>query len=157
MRYSLNTIQSMMLALIPTDYKTEIAEDMDLVELGVIEMAAALGKELSIETETTEKEVNGELISVDTKYVSEDLSISEAYLASYFSYRDYLLRLKDEFNRDAINFKTLTFEIKSLEKRPEAINDTLYQVNRYLTNYINQAKGSTAILGKTKKFGGRRR
>lgn len=156
MRYSLNQIQSMMLALIPTDYKTEIAEDMDLVELGCIEMAAALGKELFFETESTEKTVDGETVIIETKYVSEDLTISEAYLASYFAYRDYLLRLKDELNRDAINFKTLTFEIKSLEKRPEAINDTLYQVNRYLNNYINQAKGSTAILGKTKKFGAKR-
>lgn len=145
----------MMLALIPNDYKTDIASDIDLVELGVIEMGAALGKEIEFISEITqEPDEDGELVEKETKYVSADLTISEAYLASYFSYRAYLLRLKDEFNRDAINFKTLTFEIKSLEKRPEAINDTLYQINRYLTNYVAQAKGADAILGTVVQFGG---
>lgn len=148
-------VKSLMLALIPDNYKTEISEDISLVERGIIEMSVALSIDILINYETTTEEVDGELVEVKTPIsCTPTLTANQAYLASYYAYRAYLLKLKDEFNRDAINFKTLTFEIKSLEKRPEAINDTLYQVNRYLTGVIDQVNGSSCVLGKVVQFGG---
>ena len=153
----LTVIMNMMLSLIPNDYKTDIAEDMDLVERGLVEMSVALNKDIVINY--TEKTiVDEETWESTTKKVAISctpaLSLPEQYLASHYAYRAYLMRLKDEFNRDAINFKTLTFEIKSLEKRPEAINDSLYTLNRYINNVIAQTKGSDALLGRITQFGG---
>lgn len=154
----LTSIMDMMLALIPNDYKTEIAENIDLVERGLVEMAIALGMDISIDYEE-QTEVDENTGDVTTKTVpttcSPALSLQQMYLASHFAYRAYLMKLKDEFNRDAINFKTLTFEIKSLEKRPEAINDSLYTLNRYINDVIAQAQGSSAILGQISQFGGK--
>ena len=148
-------VKSLMLALIPDNYKTEIAEDVSLVERGIIEMSVALSLDLLINYETTTEENNGEVVEVKVPVsCTPALTVDQAYLASYYAYRAYLLKLKDEFNRDAINFKTLTFEIKSLEKRPEAINDTLYQVNRYLGSVVDQAKGAGCVLGRVVQFGG---
>lgn len=153
----LTVIMNMMLSLIPNDYKTDIAEDMDLVERGLVEMSVALNKDIIINY--TEKTiVDEETWESTTKKVATSctpaLTLPEQYLASHYAYRAYLMRLKDEFNRDAINFKTLTFEIKSLEKRPEAINDSLYTLNRYINNVIAQTKGSDALLGRITQFGG---
>ena len=144
-----------MLALIPDNYKTEIANDISLVERGIIEMSVAMSIDIIINYETSIDAVDGDLVENKVPVsCSPTLTANQAYIASYYAYRAYLMKLKDELNRDAINFKTLTFEIKSLEKRPEAINDTLYQVNRYLGSVVDQAKGSNCVLGKVVRFGG---
>ena len=153
---NLSAVMDMMLALIPNDYRTEIAENVDLAERGVVEMSLALGRDVTFQykTETVEDEETGEITEVTVPVAcSPALSLPEMYLASHYAYRAYLMKLKDEFNRDAINFKTLTFEIKSLEKRPEAINDSLYTLNRYINDVIAQTQGSSAILGVVQQFG----
>lgn len=148
-------VKSLMLSLIPDDYKTDIADDYDIIERGIIEMSVSLGLDVIINYETITEGEGEEQTEVRIPVsCSPTLTVQQAYLASYYAYRAYLLKLKDELNRDAINFKTLTFEIKSLEKRPEAINDTLYQVNRYLSNVINETKGSGCVKGRVVKFGG---
>lgn len=150
----MTSIMNMMLPLIPDDYKTELMNDIDLAGLGLVEMCMALGREVDIayQEEVLTGEDGTEAKRLVPVSCSPALTLQETYIASHYAYRAYLMRLKDEFNRDAINFKTLTFEIKSLEKRPEAINDTLYTLNRYLDDLVAQASGAKAILGNVTMF-----
>jgi hypothetical protein len=159
MATTLDSIMDMMLPLIPDDYKTEIAEDSTLAYRGLIETGMALNININFYYEDIETQVTDEAGVTTTVVVNkmmgieEDLSSSEKYLASYYAYRAYLMKLKDELNRDAINFKTLTFEIKSLEKRPEAINDSIYYANRYLDDLIAQISGSKSLSAVVVQFG----
>lgn len=148
---SLKSVMDMMIPIIPKDYKTDIANDVDLAYHGLIEMGVALHRDFTFVYEDVIKD--GVTTSTVTS-INEDLTMIEKYLASHFAYRSYLMRLKDELNRDAINFKTLTFEIKSLEKRPTAINDSLYSLNRYLDYTVAQISGSTALIPAVTQFGG---
>lgn len=148
---SLKSVMEMMMPIIPSDYKTDIATDIDLAYRGLIEMGVALKTEYTFVYEDIL--VDGILTPTVTS-INEDLVMSHKYLASHFAYRSYLMRLKDELNRDAINFKTLTFEIKSLEKRPTAINDSLYSLNRYLNDTVANISGSTSIVPAVSQFGG---
>ena len=60
---------------------------------------------------------------------------------------------KIEKSVEAINFSTLTFSIKGLEKIPENINDSLYWLNRNIQQEIDKANGSNAILGNVYVYG----
>lgn len=144
---SLKNVMDMMMPLIPDDYKTDIAEDIDLAKRGVIEMGVALKQEYMFTSV-----VSGDGTVTDVT-INIDLSMFETFLASHYAYRAYLMRLKDELNRDAINFKTLTFEIKSLEKRPTAINDSLYSLNRYLADTVAMVTGSNSTAAVVTQFG----
>lgn len=145
----LKNVQSMMLPLIPSDYKTDIETDVDLCIYGTNQASVLLGKTFTVVSEDITSD-NGE---ISTEYsIEENLNSFEIYLCALCSYKAYLVRLKDEFNRDAINFKTLTFEIKSLEKRPEAINDSIYSVNKDINSLVSQITGSNSICGVAKMF-----
>lgn len=145
----LKNVQSMMLPLIPSDYKTDIETDIDLCVYGTNQASVLIGKSFTITSEDIVSD-GGEVL---TEYlIEEDLNSFEIYLCALCSYKAYLMRLKDEFNRDAINFKTLTFEIKSLEKRPEAINDSIYSVSSDIKSLVSQITGSNAIRGVAKMF-----
>lgn len=133
-------ILDLMLALIPKEFKSDIAEDYELAERGLIEMGVALGQEFTFEGEGADR------------HIDVTLTMAEKWLASHFAYRCYLLRLKDELNQNAVNFSTITFSVKGLEKRPEAINDTLYQLNRYLDDAITRAKDGNCLIGYITKF-----
>lgn len=148
---SLRSVMDMMMPIIPTDYKTDIADDIDLAYRGLVEMGIALRQDYTFVYENID--VDGVITPTITS-INEDLTMSEKYLASHYAYRSYLMRLKDELNRDAINFKTLTFEIKSLEKRPEAINDSIYSLNRYLSDTVAVISGSTSLEPAVSQFGG---
>lgn len=142
-------IKTMLMACIPEDMQEDNLVNNDLIKLGVIDMCSALGVEnVSFEL------IEGEAGEQDDEYsITPDLSLFEQRLAGYFCYILYLEKLKLTLNQDAINFSTLTFSIKGLEKRPEAINDQIYQTRRYLSDYIDRAQGSAAILGKAVQFG----
>lgn len=149
---TLKEILDITIALIPKDYRSELMEDTDLAAHGLMEMGVALDTPFVFTEEKSIDEESGKEMAV--RGISIDLSMKEKSLASYFTYRCYLMRLKDELNRDAINFKTLTFEIKGLEKRPEAINDSIYQINRYLQTEIDRVKGGSSVIGVVSVFGG---
>ena len=78
---------------------------------------------------------------------------SKKWLAALFTYKTYLERLNIEKTVEAINFKTLTFEIKGLDKIPENINDSIYWLNRNIQKEIDKANGSTALLGTVVAYG----
>jgi len=143
MATSLRSVMDLMMPLIPEDFKTDNEDDIELAELGCVEMGVALGKEFTFTGS----------IDDDTRSIEQDLSMAERWLASRFTYRAYLTRLKDELNQNAVNFSTLTFSVKGLEKRPEAINDSLYSLNKYLESEIAKAKG-TDVIGVVTQFGG---
>lgn len=153
----LNEIMKLMLPKIPLDMRTDDMIDIELARIGVMDMASALEfPTLHIE-ETTEEivdETTGELVTVTNYYTVEDLDFKQQRLAAYYAYGAYLHRLKLAFTNDAINFSTLTFSIKGLEKRPDAINDNIYMWNRYLPDEIARAKGNPVVIGIVTQFGG---
>lgn len=147
---TLDSVMKIMMPLIPEDYKTDIVDDVDLAYRGIIEMGIALHQTYTFVTEEVLE--NGVLVTKITG-IEETLDMFKTFLASHFAYRAYLMRLKDELNRDAINFKTLTFEIKSLEKRPTAVNDSIYSLNRYLNDTIKMINGASSIIGTVTQIG----
>ena len=153
---NLQEVMDLMMPLIPNDYRSEMAEDIDLAKRGVIEMAVALKFPSFKITEVVNENVNdeGEVVEATTYFTSQELTFEQIYLAAHFAYRAYLMKLKDSFTRDAINFSTLTFSIKGLEKRPEMVNDSLYQLNRYLENEVAKVSGARAIIGTAVQYGG---
>ena len=153
---NLQEIMDLMMPLIPNDYRSEMANDIDLAKRGTYEMAVALKFPSFRITEESSSDVNdeGEVIEVTKYFASQELTFEQIYLAAHFAYRAYLMKLKDSFTRDAINFSTLTFSIKGLEKRPEMINDSLYQLNRYLENEVAKVSGASSILVTAVMYGG---
>lgn len=153
----LNEIIELMLPKIPLDMRTDDMIDIELARTGVMDMASALDfPTLSIEV-TTEEVVNedtGELEEVKTYFVKEKLDFKQMRLAAYYAYGAYLQRLKLSYTNDAINFSTLTFAIKGLEKRPDAINDTIYMWNRYLPDEVAKARGNSVVIGIVQQLGG---
>lgn len=139
---TVKTILDSMLSRIPKEFKTELAEDYELAEQGIIEMGITIGADYSFDGDGAERQIDAEL------------SMAETWLAARFSYRCYLERLWDELNRNAVNFSTLTFSIKDLQKRPESIQDELYKLNRYLDGEIARATGVSSIVGMVSEFGG---
>jgi hypothetical protein len=148
---SIQLVLDRMLPLIPAEYKSDIQDDIDLAIRGVYDMAYNLGIDELIVTSVDD--INNEGESVKTYFANIDLTSSQIHLAAHFAYKAYLYRLKDAMNQEAINFKTLTFEIKGLEKRPEAVNDSIYMVERYLEKEVAKAKGSSSIVGAVRQFG----
>lgn len=134
-------VLNMMLPLIPDDLKTGISNDYSLAKHGLVEMGVAIGKNFVFSGE-------GENEQIDV-----ELPMAELYLSSYFTYRCYLMRLKDELNQNAVNFSTLTFSIKSLEQRPKSVDDSIYAVNRYLNDEIARVLGASGVVGFVTQFG----
>ena len=146
-------VEQMLLACIPSDMRADGLIEADLIKLGVIDMCSALGlTDVSFEN-VTESTEDGE---VNYYTITPELDLFQQRLAGYFCFILYLEKLKLSLNQDAINFSTLTFSIKGLEKRPEAINDMIYQVRRYLDDTIDRLNGGGAlgILGTARQFGG---
>lgn len=80
--------------------------------------------------------------------------MSQKWIAALYSYEAYLERLHEELTRGAINFKSLTFELKSLEKQPEQINNKIYMLKRYIKDELANALGGKSVVGIARKFGG---
>jgi hypothetical protein len=153
---NLTEVIDLMIPKIPLEMRSDEMIDIELAKVGVIDMASAL----SFESLNLEKSINevfndetGEFEEEISYSVSPALNFSQLRLAAYFAYGAYLQRLKLSYTNDAINFSTLTFAIKGLEKRPEMIGDELYRYNRYMQDEIAKANGSSAILGTARKFG----
>lgn len=144
-------IKVMLESYIPEDMRADGLVDANMVKLGVIDACCALGiEDLRFEEIEDPSPEEGE----DKVYqITPELTLAQQRLASYFAYISYLEKLKLSLNQDAINFSTLTFSIKGLEKRPEAVNDQIYMANRYLQDHINMLNGSSAILGAAYQFG----
>lgn len=121
----LTEIVSLMLTLIPSDYKTEAIDEQDIAKLAVINYAINTDQTILF-TETSG------IVSV-----SKELSIEEQYYIALLSYKFYLMRLKDEFNRGAINFKTITFEVKSLEERAKQVEYTIRSIDKEIKNVFD--------------------
>ena len=152
---NLQDVMDLMTPLIPNDIRSEVVINIDLAMRGTYEMAVALKLENFHIDEQAQEDVdeNGEPVTTTTYFASPELTFEQKYLAAHFAYRAYLLKLKDSLTRDAINFSTLTFSIKGLEKRPEMINDSLYQLNRYLDGEVAKVSGANAILGTAVQYG----
>ena len=151
----LTEVIDLMTPKIPLEMRSDDMIDIELARVGVIDMASAL----SFESLNIEKHVemvdgdDGELVEQVSYTVEPDLPFRQLNLAAYYAYGAYLQKLKLMYTNDAINFSTLTFSIKGLEKRPDAINDNIYYWNRYLQDEINKASGSASIVGTARQFG----
>lgn len=151
----LTEVIDLMTPKIPLEMRSDDMIDIELARVGVIDMASAL----SFESLNIEKHVemvdgdDGELVEQVSYTVEPDLTFRQLNLAAYYAYGAYLQKLKLMYTNDAINFSTLTFSIKGLEKRPDAINDNIYYWNRYLQDEINKASGSASIVGTARQFG----
>lgn len=115
----LTDIVNLMLTLIPEEYKTQAIAEQDIAKLAVINYAINTAQNV-----TFSQDIDG-IISVD-----KELSIEEQYYIALLSYKFYLMRLKDEFNRGAINFKTITFEVKSLEERAKQVETSIKSIDK---------------------------
>lgn len=148
----LSEIELMLNSLIPVDMQSDNLVTMDMLKIGVVDTCSSIGvNDLLFEPVTeTDEEGNEQVIDY---IITPDLTLAQQRLASYYSYILYLEKLKLVLNNDAINFSTLTFSIKGLEKRPEAINDMIYTAKRYLSDYQDRLTGSDAILGNATQFG----
>lgn len=131
----LKDIMDIMIPLIPDEYMSNVVSDYNLVKRGIVDMAVRLQYD---DIKFIEEE-DGENI---TLYCDKDLSLGLKWLSAEFSYRAYLLKLKDLFNRSAINFETLTFKVKGLEKRPENIDSTIYRIEKQLQQHIDIVNGT---------------
>lgn len=146
-------VEQMLLACIPSDMRADGLIEADLIKLGVIDMCSALGITDVSFVEATDFTDDGEEVTYYT--IEPELDLFQQRLAGYFCFILYLEKLKLSLNQDAINFSTLTFSIKGLEKRPEAINDMIYQVRRYLDDTVSRLTGGAlGILGTARKYGG---
>ena len=130
-------------------FVSPLIED-EMLKVGVIDACSSLNiDDLKFGTIPSEEDP-----SKNDIVITPDLTLAQQRLASYYCYIAYLEKLKLSLNQDAINFSTLTFSIKGLEKRPEAINDQIYLVKRYLSSYEDKLNGSNAILGTAVQYGG---
>lgn len=132
---------------IPLELQEEAKQDESYAYTGCIDMIVALNLDADVIFEDEEVIENGKLSTVSHGYCTIDLTISQKWLAALYTYKVYLERLKIEKSVEAINFSTLTFSIKGLEKIPENINDSLYWLNRNIQQEIDKANGTNAILG----------
>lgn len=148
---STKDIEKMLLSCVPNDMKNNGLIEEDLIKLGVIDMCSALGIENLKFEEVEGINDDGDIESYFV--INPELTISQQRLAGYFCYILYLEKLKLVLNQDAINFSTLTFSIKGLEKRPEAINDQIYMVRRYLEDEISRVSGANSIVGTAVQYG----
>lgn len=114
----LTEIIDLMLTLVPDDYKTESLDEQDIAKLAVINFA------INTKQIVTFVETDG------ITSINKELGMDELYYVALLSYKFYLMRLKDEFNRGAINFKTITFEVKSLEERAKQVEYSLKSIDK---------------------------
>lgn len=148
----LSEIELMLNSLIPVDMQSDNLVTMDMLKIGVVDTCSSIGVNDLLFEPVTETDEKGNEQVVDY-IITPDLTLAQQRLASYYAYILYLEKLKLVLNNDAINFSTLTFSIKGLEKRPEAINDMIYTAKRYLSDYQDRLTGSDAILGNATQFG----
>lgn len=148
----LSEIELMLNSLIPVDMQSDSLVTMDMLKIGVVDTCSSIGVNDLLFEPVTETDEKGNEQVVDY-IITPDLTLAQQRLASYYAYILYLEKLKLVLNNDAINFSTLTFSIKGLEKRPEAINDMIYTAKRYLSDYQDRLTGSDAILGNATQFG----
>ena len=104
---------------IPLELQEEAKQDESYAYTGCIDMIVALNLDADVIFEDEEVIENGKLSTVSHGYCTIDLTISQKWLAALYTYKVYLERLKIEKSVEAINFSTLTFSIKGLEKIPE--------------------------------------
>lgn len=149
-------ILDIMLPRIPYSIKDKIRADETCAYAGCINMLVVLGiEDANVFTEEkTIIDANGKESTVITGYCDKDLSLAEKWLASLYTYKVYLDQTHDELTRRAVNFKSLTFEIKSLEKQPEQFNNKIYNFNRWINDEIKKALHKGEIVGIARKFGG---
>ena len=139
---------------IPLELQDDARQDESYAFTGCIDMIVALNIDADVIWEETEEITDeGAVETVKHGYCTKDLTLSEKWLAALYTYKVYLERLKIEKSVEAINFSTLTFSIKGLEKIPENINDSIYWLNRSIQQEIDRAKGSNAILGNVYVYG----
>lgn len=105
---SFTDIADLMLIYVPADYKVDSSELLDIVRLGLLRY--------SIITKQTFTYTDSYKDSI-----TEDMGEKEQYVVALFSYQVYLKRLLDELNRGAINFKTITFEVSTLQERVKSV------------------------------------
>lgn len=145
---SIKEIKNILLALIPDEMKSDDLVSDDIVKVGAMDMATRINLEEFDFIE--EVGVDG----VEETFISPTLTFQQKRLASYMAYGLYLEKLQLLYTNDAINFSTLTFSIKGLEKRPEAIDGAIYKNKRYVSDLINSTNGTDSIVGTVVKFGG---
>ena len=144
----LKDILNIAMPKIPLELQEEAKQDESYAYTGCIDMIVALNLDAEvIYLDEEETNSDGETSTVKHGYCTMDLTISQKWLAALYTYKVYLERLKIEKSVEAINFSTLTFSIKGLEKIPENINDSLYWLNRNIQQEIDKANGTNAILG----------
>lgn len=150
----LKDILNIAMPKIPLELQEEAKKDESYAFTGCIDMIVALNLDANVFWQD-EEEINddGTVDIVQHGYCTEDLTLSQKWLAALYTYKVFLERLKIEKSVEAINFSTLTFSIKGLEKIPENINDSLYWLNRNIQQEIDKANGSNAILGNVYVYG----
>ena len=150
----LKDILNIAMPKIPLELQEEAKQDESYAFTGCIDMIVALNLDANVFWQD-EEEINddGTVDIVKHGYCTEDLTLSQKWLAALYTYKVFLERLKIEKSVEAINFSTLTFSIKGLEKIPENINDSLYWLNRNIQQEIDKANGSNAILGNVYVYG----
>lgn len=152
---SFQDILSIAVPKVPLELQEEAKADESYAYTGTIDMIVALGLDADVFWVTEESvDDNGDLIELTKGYCTVDLTLSQRWLAALFTYKVFLERLKMEKTIEAINFSTLTFSIKGLEKIPENINDSIYWLNRNIESEIAKAKGTSSILGTVVMYGG---
>ena len=136
-------------SMIPDAYRMEI--DNSLVEYGISDMAISMNIDIKFKYAHDIQDIDGNIVETQEAVdCTPDLNLEEIRAASYYSYRRYLIKLKDALNRDSMGIKTMTLEIKDMHKRVEAVDSLLLEVNRY----INNIEGMKC-LGKVVQFGKR--
>lgn len=144
---SFTDIADLMLIYVPTDYKVDSSELLDIVRLGLLRYSITTKKTFTYTDSYKDS-------------IAEDMGEKEQYVVALFSYQVYLKRLLDELNRGAINFKTITFEVSTLQERVKSVrlmvkdNEEMLQsvFNSFVTS--DEFNGTvSSLLGVVKQVG----
>jgi len=111
-------IADLMLIYIPEDYVQPNTELVKMVRLGLLQYSIRTKQSFTY-------------VDADKDSISIDMVEQEQFVVALFSYRVYLTKLLDELNRGAINFKTITFEVNTLQERVKAVRN-MYKDNEIL-------------------------
>ena len=131
---SFTDIADLMLIYVPTDYKVDSSELLDIVRLGLLRYSIITKKTFTYTDSYKDS-------------IVEDMGEKEQYVVALFSYQVYLKRLLDELNRGAINFKTITFEVSTLQERVKSVRLMVKDNEEMLQSVFNSFVTSDEFNG----------
>ena len=127
-------IAELFLIYVPTDYKQDTTELIGYVRSGLLQYSIDTSQDFTYVDATKDS-------------ITQTMIEKEQYVVALYSYRAYLRNLLDELNRGAINFKTITFEVSTLQERVKAVRNMLRDNDELLKSTFASFISSSGFSG----------